>query len=269
MGRGLQGRVLIVAGSDPSGGAGIQADIKTVTALGGYAAAAISALTVQNTLGVFDVMAIPPKFVAEQMRAVLDDIGADCIKTGMLFDSPMIEGVATLLQDHACKPALVVDPVMVATSGDSLLASGSVDALKQLLIPKAALVTPNIPEAEALTGVEISNLEDMKHAGDALLAMGAKAVWIKGGHLKGDCLLDVLATAKGNHTVLETSRINSRNTHGTGCTAASAAATYLALGQTLEDAFGGAHRFVRRAIECAPNLGAGYGPLGHATAGNP
>jgi hydroxymethylpyrimidine/phosphomethylpyrimidine kinase len=264
---GLQGRVLIVAGSDPSGGAGIQADIKTVTALGGYAAAAISALTVQNTLGVSDVMAVPPAFVGAQIKAVLDDIGADCLKTGMLYGAPTIEATAQAIEDCGYKGPIVVDPVMVATSGDALLQPRAVDALKQLLIKGAALVTPNIPEAEALTGLAISSKADMARAGEAILALGCEAVLVKGGHLPGGKLVDLLLSKDGLMRESESLRIDTRHTHGTGCTLASAVATGLSQGLALEDAYQQAQAYVRRAIQLAPGLGSGHGPLGHAAAG--
>lgn len=262
-----QGRVLIIAGSDPSGGAGIQADIKTVTALGGYASAAVSALTVQNTVGVQDVMAVPSAFVAGQITAVLDDIGADVVKTGMLFDAATIEAVGEALSRQAFSGQLVVDPVMVATSGDSLLDPDAVSALKKVLISEGALVTPNIPEASALTGIDIETPDDMAAAADRLIEMGAGAALVKGGHLGGDQLMDLLVSADGTSVTIEIERIDSRHTHGTGCTMASALATCLAKGQSLESAFASAHAFVRRAIERAPGFGSGNGPMGHAAAG--
>jgi len=266
MEKGPKGRVLIVAGSDPSGGAGIQADIKTVTALGGYAAAAISALTIQDTKGVTGVMPIPADFVADQMTAVLADIGADCIKTGMLYDTPTIHAVADIVIDTAHGVGLIVDPVMMATSGDALLQSGAVDLIKARLFPLATLVTPNTIEASLLTGMDIDSTDDMIRAGEVMLAAGAGAVLIKGGHLSGNRLTDILMQAEGEPIIIESDRISTRHTHGTGCTVASAIATLLAQGQSLEVAFRRAHAYVRRAIELAPGLGAGHGPLGHAAA---
>lgn len=254
------GRVLIIAGSDSGGGAGIQADIKTVTALGGYAATAITAVTVQNTLGVTGVHPIPLEIVAAQARAVLSDIGADAIKTGMLGDAAMVELVATLL-DEAGVPA-VIDPVMVAKGGASLLARDAVAAVRALLIPRAALLTPNAPEAEALTGLTVATTDDLRRAGEALLVAGAKAVLMKGGHVAGDRVVDVLMTADGE-TAFEGERIDTRHTHGTGCTLASACATGLAQGLPLAAAVAVAWDYVHEAMLRAPGLGQGHGPLDH------
>jgi hydroxymethylpyrimidine/phosphomethylpyrimidine kinase len=254
------GRVLIIAGSDSGGGAGVQADIKTVTLLGGYAASAITAITVQNTLGVFGVHPVPVEMVKAQAMAVLDDIGADAIKTGMLGDRAMIEAVGEVL-DRAGVPA-VIDPVMIAKGGAALLAPDCVDAVIRLLIPRAALLTPNAPEAEALTGLGVNDLDGQRRAGEALLKAGAKAVLLKGGHISGDRVIDLLVTPKGE-TLLEGPRIDTRHTHGTGCTLASACATGLAQGMPLEEAVARAWAYVAEAIRHAPGLGAGHGPLGH------
>ena len=262
----LKGRVLAVAGSDPSGGAGIQADIKTVTALGGYAAAAITALTVQNTKGVTDVLPVPADFVADQMKAVLGDVGADCVKTGMLYDAATIARVADILVENHHAAALVIDPVMVATSGDTLMQSGAIETIKDRLFPLATLVTPNIVEASLLAGIEISDTNHMLQAAEILLAAGAEAVLLKGGHLPGNKLADILVPSDGETIIIESHRISTRHTHGTGCTMASAISALLAQGQSLEEAFRGAHGYVRRAIELAPGFGAGHGPLGHAAA---
>lgn len=191
-----KGRVLIIAGSDSGGGAGIQADIKTVTALGGYAATAITAVTVQNTLGVTGVHAIPVQIIEAQARAVLDDIGADAIKTGMLGDLATVETVARVLDSAAGVPA-VIDPVMIAKGGASLLEARAVDAVKTLLVPRAALLTPNAPEAEALTGLTVATTDDLRRAGQVLLTMGAAAVLMKGGHIAGERVVDILVTADG------------------------------------------------------------------------
>jgi len=255
------GRVLIIAGSDPSGGAGIQADIKTVTALGGYAATAITALTIQNTLGVTDVMPVPADFIAGQMQAVLADIGADCVKTGMLHSVEVIETVVSGLQAQNYDGPLVVDPVMVATSGDRLLEDRAVDCLKSLLISRASMLTPNIPEAEVLTGHSIKGLDDMRRAAEALLAMGAKAVLLKGGHLDSAVMTDLLVRETGEEYVCEAGKQDTKHTHGTGCTLASAVATFIAQGQSLEAAFRGAHAYLQAAIAGAPQLGQGCGPL--------
>lgn len=258
------GRVLIVAGSDPSGGAGIQADIKTVTMMETYAASAITALTVQNTLGVTDVLPIASDFIRSQMVAVLSDIGADSVKTGMLHDAAVIHTVASTLKEQDFQGHIVVDPVMVATSGDRLLQEEAVDAMKTVLIPMATVVTPNIPEAEVLTGLEISGVEDMRKAAEAIVALGAKAVCMKGGHLETGTLTDLLITANGDEYIAEAEKIETRHTHGTGCTLASAIAAELAKEENLEDAFFAAHSFVYDAIKAAPEFGEGHGPLGHA-----
>jgi hydroxymethylpyrimidine/phosphomethylpyrimidine kinase len=254
------GRVLIIAGSDPSGGAGIQADIKTVTALGGYAATAITALTVQNTLGVSAVYPVAPDVVAAQARAVLGDIGADAIKTGMLGDAAMVETVAGLIAE-ARVPA-VIDPVMIAKGGAVLLAPKAVSAVRERLIPLAALLTPNAPEAAALSGLACATTEDLRCAGAALLAMGARAVLMKGGHIPGETVTDLLIT-KAGETRFESPRIDTRHTHGTGCTLASACATGIAQGLDLSEAVARARAYVLEAIARAPGLGAGHGPLDH------
>lgn len=254
------GRVLIIAGSDSGGGAGIQADIKTVTMLGGYAATAITAITVQNTLGVTGVHPVPLDVVAAQARAVLGDIGADVIKTGMLADAATVDLVTTLIAE-AGVPA-VVDPVMIAKGGASLLAADAVAAVCERLIPRASLLTPNAPEAAALTGLPADTTDDLRRAGDALLAMGAGAVLMKGGHVAGERVVDVLMTPQGE-TVFEGERIESRHTHGTGCTLASACATGLAQGLPLDVAVAQAWDYVHEAMLQAPGLGAGHGPLEH------
>ena len=255
------GRVLIVAGSDSGGGAGIQADIKSVTALGGYAATAITAITVQNTLGVTGVHPIPPAVVEAQAKAVLDDIGADAIKTGMLGDVAMVEAVARILDSARGVPA-VVDPVMVAKGGAALLASEAVQAVRSLMVPRAALLTPNAPEAEALTGLAVGTTDDLRRAGEALLAMGARAVLMKGGHIPGERLVDLLITSDGE-TAFEGERIDTRHTHGTGCTLASACAVGIAQGLDLTEAVARAWDYVHEAMLRAPGFGAGHGPLDH------
>jgi hydroxymethylpyrimidine/phosphomethylpyrimidine kinase len=256
-----QGRVLIIAGSDSGGGAGIQADIKTVTALGGYAATAITALTVQNTLGVTGVHTAPLDIVEAQARAVLDDIGADAVKTGMLGDAATVELVARLIAE-AGVPA-VVDPVMVAKGGASLLAADAVAAVRARLVPHAALLTPNAPEAEALTGLTVASTDDLRRAGEALLVAGAQAVLMKGGHVAGERVIDLLMTPAGE-TAFETDRIETRHTHGTGCTLASACAAGLAQGLPLTEAVARAWAYVQEAMLHAPGFGAGHGPLDHA-----
>ncbi len=256
-----KGRVLIIAGSDSGGGAGIQADIKTVTMLGGYAATAITAITVQNTLGVTGVHPIPVEIVEGQARAVLDDIGADAIKTGMLGDIAMVETVAAILDSAASIP-VVVDPVMVAKGGSNLLAVSAVDAVRSLLIPRSGLLTPNAPEAQVLTGLSVLTTDDLRRAGEALLKLGAAAVLMKGGHVEGESVIDVLMTQSGE-TTFEGERIHTRHTHGTGCTLASACAAGLAQGLALPEAVARAWAYVHEAMRQAPGFGAGHGPLDH------
>jgi hydroxymethylpyrimidine/phosphomethylpyrimidine kinase len=254
-------RILVVAGSDSGGGAGIQADIKTITMLGGFAMTAITALTAQNTLGVEDVLAIDPRFVALQMKSVLTDIGADAIKTGMLGSARVVEAVAGVCESTAFGIPLVVDPVMVAKGGARLLDKGAHDALVLRLLPLASLLTPNVPEAEVLTGMTIKTMRDLERAADALLALGPSAVLMKGGHLEGDTVTDLLRTADGAQHVFESPRIISRSTHGTGCTLASGIATGIAEGLTLQGAVERARDYVLKAIRLAPGLGKGHGPL--------
>jgi len=258
----MKGRVLIVAGSDSGGGAGIQADLKAVSALGAFGATAITALTAQNTQGVFGIHPVPPEFIQSQMQLVLDDIGADCVKTGMLASVPVIEAVARSLDSHARDIPLVVDPVMVAKGGASLLADDAAQALISLLVRRAALITPNIPEAQVLLGRPITEITDMDDAARDLLALGCGAVLLKGGHLPGDQLVDVLATP-GGLSRFPSTRIDTASTHGTGCTLASAVAAGIAQGMVLQDAVTRARVYVRRAIETAPGLGRGHGPLNH------
>jgi hydroxymethylpyrimidine/phosphomethylpyrimidine kinase len=264
----MKGRVLIVAGSDSGGGAGIQADIKAVTALGAFATTAITALTAQNTLGVHGVMAVPAAFIREQMRVVLEDIGTDAIKTGMLHDATTIEAVCDELAARAPEVPLVADPVMVAKGGHRLLAADAVEALKRRLLPRAAVITPNLPEAEELAGMAIANLAGMRRAAERLLGLGARAVLLKGGHLPGAVVTDLLATGAGIES-LEGSRIETRHTHGTGCTLASAIAAGLAQGMGLRAAVLRARAYVRAAIAAAPGIGHGHGPLDHAVTLDP
>ena len=257
------GRVLVVAGSDSGGGAGIQADIKTITALNGFAATALTALTAQNTNGVFGVHKVPAAFIRQQIEVVMADIGADVVKTGMLGDVAAIEAVCAALADYAAGVPLVLDPVMVAKGGHALLASDAVGALRARLLPMARVITPNLPEAEALSGIAIASVADMRAAASVLLALGVPAVLLKGGHLPGNEVTDLLATADGME-VFSGARIDTRHTHGTGCTTASAVATGLAQGMSLRDAVIRARAYVRAAIASAPGFGAGHGPLNHA-----
>jgi len=254
-------RILVVAGSDSGGGAGIQADIKTITMLGGFAMTAVTALTAQNTLGVQDVLPIEPSFVALQMKSVLTDIGADAIKTGMLGSARVVEAVANVCESLAFGVPLIVDTVMVAKGGARLLDKGAHDALVLRLLPLASLVTPNVPEAEILTGMTIKTPRDLERAADALLGLGPSAVLMKGGHLEGDTVVDVLRTADGADHRFEGPRIVSRSTHGTGCTLASGIAAGIAEGLTLQGAVQRARDYVVQAIRLAPGLGKGHGPL--------
>jgi len=257
-------RLLIVAGSDSGGGAGIQADIKTATMLGGHTMTAITAITVQNTLGVSDVLPIPPAVVAAQMRAVIEDIGVDAIKTGMLGDAPVVEAVADVIGQLAVRPFVVVDPVMIAKGGASLLHRDAVAALSGLLLPLATLVTPNIPELEVLTGRNIATADEAADAADALADRLGIAVLAKGGHLPGGEVVDQLIVRGHAPVHWSNERIDTRHTHGTGCTLASAIATGLAQGLTAEQAISRGIAYVRAAMAQAPGLGQGHGPPGHA-----
>ncbi len=254
-----RGRVLIVAGSDSGGGAGLQGDIKTVTVLGGYAATAITAITVQNTRGVSAIHSIPPEIVAAQMRAVLDDIGADAVKLGMLGDAATICAVADVLESVTCP--IVLDPVMIAKGGARLLAREGEAALARL-IAMATLVTPNAPELAALTGLPAGTQAEALTAGRALAALGT-AILVKGGHLAGDSVTDTLVGADGQEHAFVSPRQHTPHTHGTGCALASAIACGLAQGLALPEAVARAHAFVAAAIRAAPGLGHGHGPLGH------
>jgi hydroxymethylpyrimidine/phosphomethylpyrimidine kinase len=264
----MRGRVLIVAGSDSGGGAGIQADIKACAAMDAYSATAITALTAQDTLGVHGVHPVPLDFIRHQIRLSLRDIGADAIKTGMLGDAVTIDTVCDALAEDARGIPLVADPVMVAKGGSNLLAPDAVETLKHRLLPMAALLTPNIPEAEVISGLNITGLEEMRAAAEAMLQMGAPAVLLKGGHLEGERLLDLLATPDGEE-VFESQRIPSRHTHGTGCTLASAIAAGLAQGMALRDAVARGRGFVQAALRAAPGLGQGHGPLNHGVTVDP
>lgn len=256
------GRVLIIAGSDSGGGAGIQADIKSVTCLGGFATTALTALTAQNTRGVTAIHPVPLDFLREQMRAVLSDIGADCIKTGMLHDAGVINTVVEELEALAPTVPLIVDPVMIAQSGANLLQASALDALRRRLLPRATLITPNLPEAEALLERAIVSAEDMEAAALALHRISGCAVLLKGGHLPGKALVDVLHDGERclrySHV-----RIPTRHTHGTGCSLASAIATGVAQGLSLEEAVARGRAYLLEAIRTAPGFGSGDGPVNH------
>ncbi len=258
----MKGRVLLVAGSDSGGGAGIQADIKTVTALNGYAATAITALTAQNTEGVEAIYEVPAEFVVQQMKAVLDDIGADIIKTGMLHREELIERVVETLGSYTLDNGLLVDPVMYAKGGAALLEECAIRTLVTKLIPMAALVTPNLPEAEKILNGTVKTVEDMRAAALDLLSLGPKAVLLKGGHLTGAKIIDLLATPNGVE-VFESTRIDTPHTHGTGCTLASAIAISIAQGMPVRSAVIRARKYVYDAIGSAPGYGGGHGPINH------
>jgi len=258
----LQGRVLIVAGSDSGGGAGIQADIKAVTALGGFAMTAITALTAQNTEGVFAIHDVPADFLARQMEVVLSDIGADCIKIGMLHRPDIIEVVCASLDQLAPDVPVVVDPVMVAKGGASLLADDAMQTLKNLMVPRAAILTPNIPEAEALAGRSAPGLDDAEALAQSLLDLGPKAVLLKGGHRDDAEVMDLLLDGSGAQR-FTSPRIETKHTHGTGCTLASAIACGIAQGMETAAAVARARDYVLEAIRTAPGYGHGHGPLNH------
>ena len=260
-------RVLSIAGSDSGGGAGIQADLKTFSALGCYGMTAITAITAQNTLGVSAIHGLPPEVLRAQIRAVLDDIGADAIKIGMLHSPEVVGVVAQALDDYRIAH-VVLDPVMVATSGDRLMAQETVQVLVTELFHRATLVTPNLDEAGLLLGRQITEATEFEAATRELLALGAPAVLLKGGHLAAGDIVDVLATRSGHTQRWASPRIASRNIHGTGCTLSSAIAAHLALGLGLPEAVTEARRYVLAAIAsgAAVHTGAGHGPLNHAHA---
>ncbi|MFN3076648.1 MAG: bifunctional hydroxymethylpyrimidine kinase/phosphomethylpyrimidine kinase [Alphaproteobacteria bacterium] len=259
----MRGRVLTVAGSDSGGGAGIQADIKTVTALGGYAMSAITALTAQDTRGVHAVHPVPPSFVVQQIELCLSDLGADAIKTGMLGEAAVVVAVAEVIRRLAPTVPLVVDPVMVAKGGAALLAAEASRVMIEHLLPLTTVLTPNLPEAEVLLGEAIPDAATMESAARRLLALGPAAVLLKGGHLdSGDRVVDILATRE-RVEVFSGPRHPGPNTHGTGCTLASAVACGLAQGMPLFEAVERARRYVATAIATAPGLGSGHGPLNH------
>ena len=257
-----QGRVLIIAGSDSGGGAGLQADTKTVTMLGGYAMTAVTAITAQDTMGVHGVWPIALDAVEAQMRACLRDIGADTIKTGMLGSAPLVERVAETLDEMARDIPRVVDPVMVATSGDRLVDEKAVGVISSLLIPGAELVTPNAAEAEVLTGKAVDGVNGQRRAAEALLKRGAKGALVKGGHIPGKTIVDVLQTEHGEW-LFESERIETSSTHGTGCTLASGVAALLAVGKPISEAVAEARDYLFEAIKNAPGLGHGHGPIAH------
>ena len=260
-------RVLTIAGSDSGGGAGIQADLKTFAALGCYGMSAITALTAQNTVGVQGIHAVPASFLKAQIQSVMDDIGVDALKIGMLHE-PAIVAVVAWAIDHYNIRHVVLDPVMVATSGDRLIAQETVQVLVRELFPRVTVVTPNLDEAQLLLGHPIADAQALNAAAQGLLAMGAQAVLLKGGHLLGDEVVDLLVQAKGPTLRLASSRIPSRNVHGTGCTLSSAIAAHLALGHHLEESVTLARDFILNAIAQGAEVGTGqgHGPLNHGFA---
>jgi len=256
------GRVLIVAGSDSGGGAGIQGDIKAVSALGGFAMTAITALTAQNSLGVEGVYPVPIDFIQKQMRMVAQDLGVDTLKTGMLATAEVIDGVAEVLDEMPDTP-LIVDPVMVAKGGFKLLDPAAADSLVRSLVPRADVLTPNMPEAAVLIGREIAGPADMRDAAMRLLDLGPGSVLLKGGHIDGPEVIDLLVSRDSDLVEIRHPRIDTRHTHGTGCATASAIAAGLAQGLELEAAVRRAIDYVREAIRTAPGWGGGHGPLNH------
>ena len=257
----LKSKVLIIAGSDSSGGAGIQADIKTVTAFGSYATTAITAITAQNTKGVKKIISVPTEIVQEQIKMILDDIGAQAVKIGMLHNANIIKGVYKILKKYKLKN-IILDPVMIAKGGTRLINNSSIKYLKKLLIPFCTLVTPNIPEAEVLTGYSISSKEDMIKAAKKILNMGAKNVLLKGGHLKNKMIFDILVTRK-EIKIFKKRKIKTKNTHGTGCTLSSALAACISQKKNLHNSCKISLNYVDKAISTAPTYGKGFGPLNH------
>ena len=262
--------VLSIAGSDSSGGAGIQADLKTFSALGVYGATAITAITAQNTLGVVSQMALPPQMVREQIIAVMDDLHPSVVKIGMLSNAEIVNAVAEVLSEY--KPKIVLDPVIVSTSGHRLLSVEAQEVIKEKLLPISELVTPNIPEMETLTNMPLSSFEEKEKAANYLLSLGTKAVLLKGGHEDGEMKTDVLyskcqqSTDNGQQSLsLVSESISTQNVHGTGCTLSSAIAAFLALDYSLEDAVKEAKLYITEAIRAGADvkIGHGFGPVNH------
>ena len=262
----LQKTVLVIAGSDPSGGAGIQADLKTLTSFGVYGMTAITALTEQNTNGVFDILEIPIDFVVKQINCCLSDINANAVKIGMLHSADLISAVLEALFNNNIvsnkKVNIVLDPVMVAKGGHKLLKENAIDALKNFIKMAQPILTPNIPEAEILTGIKINNLKDMKNVGKEIINLGASHVILKGGHMKARVMTDLLINSSEIHSI-ETSKIITNHTHGTGCTMASALSASLAKSIDIRHSFEIAHKYVNNAIKTNPKFGRGNGPINH------
>ena len=258
-------KVLTIAGSDSGGGAGIQTDLKTFAAIGCYGMSVITALTAQNTKGVTAIHPLPPSFAIEQMTAVFTDIGADAVKIGMLYSAELIEAVSEMLNKYRARN-IVLDPVMVAQSGDKLLQDDAIQAIKDHLMPVADVVTPNLPEAEVLLGQKIASFEDMQRAARSLAQFGSRSVLIKGGHLEESQSTDLLyLTEEDRFVILEAERIASTNNHGTGCTLSSAIAAYMSKGSDIENAANKAKTYIHHAIRAgaAYKIGHGHGPVHH------
>jgi len=262
----IKSKILIIAGSDSSGGAGIQADIKTVTALGSYAMTAVTAVTAQNTRDVKSIIPISTKNIQKQITMILNDIGANGVKIGMLHKTSIIKCVYKILKKYKLKN-VVLDPVMVAKGGTKLINNSSIKYFKKLLLPLCILVTPNIPEAEVLTGYSILNKEDMIKAARKIINMGSKNVLLKGGHLKNKMIFDILATKK-EIKIFKKRKIRTKNTHGTGCTLSSALATCLSQKKNVVKSCEISLRYVNKAITSAPGYGKGFGPLNHLVSFN-
>ena len=262
----LQKTVLVIAGSDPSGGAGIQADLKTLTSFGVYGMTAITALTEQNSNGVFDILEIPIDFVVKQINCCLSDINANAVKIGMLHSADLISAVLEALFNNNIvsnkNVNIVLDPVMVAKGGHKLLKENAIDALKNFIKVAQPILTPNIPEAEILTGIKINNLKDMKNVGKEIINLGASHVILKGGHMKARVMTDLLINSSEIHSI-ETSKIITNHTHGTGCTMASALSASLAKSIDIRHSFEIAHKYVNNAIKTNPKFGRGNGPINH------
>ena len=259
-------KILIIAGSDSSGGAGIQADIKTVTALGSYAMTAITAVTIQNTTGVNSIVSIDPKEISNQIEFTSEDIKPDAIKIGMLHSSNVIKSVIRSLDIIKVKK-IILDPVMVAKGGAKLIDDEAVELLKNKLLKKVSLITPNIPEAEILTGTKIKTKKDMIFAASILIELGAKNVFIKGGHLDSKMIEDIFVN-KNEIMIIKNKRITTSNTHGTGCTLSSAISTFFSCGKTLKKSCDLATKYVNNSIRSNLNYGKGHGPINHLSSIN-
>ena len=257
----IKSKILIVAGSDSSGGAGIQADIKTVTSLGSYAMTAVTAVTSQNTTGVKSIVAIPPREISKQIEFTSKDIKPDAIKIGMLHSSSIIQSVIKSL-NKIKNNKVILDPVMVAKGGTKLIDNNAIFLLKKKLIKKVTLITPNIPEAEILTGLKIQSMNEMIISAKKLIKLGAKNVLIKGGHLSSKILIDIFVN-KNETKIFKHKKIFTKNTHGTGCTLSTAIATYYSCGKTLKNSCRMAIKYVNHSIRSGPNFGNGHGPINH------